>query len=333
MGAKQSSSSGRAYKGALNQTLAGHRDVVLCCAFSADGKFMASCSADRTIVVWDAKTFKFKHQLRGHSADVTAVCFSPESDLLLSCKLTNGFILYDSLNNVVCNSGGKDRRVILWDPKKGKLVQKATKHQGGILHCAYSLDNNSLFATASVDKTIGIWQIKAPKLERKELAGHKGIVHQVCFSSDNVTLASCSEDKSIILWNRRTARRVAKLKDPYSRVLTCQFSPNGILIAAIVEGERVRIWNTVQGEVVNVLEGHHIQEVLCCAFSPDGNTIATGSGDKTYALWNVHENRPPPDFHSKAHEKSLQAITFSPTGKYLVTGSFDRNMKVWIMEP
>lgn len=218
---------------------------------------------------------------------------------------------------------------MLWDPASGSVLQKALKHMGGILHCSFSLDNNAIFATASEDKTVGVWEIKGPKMERKELRGHKDIVFQACFSSDNVTLASCSNDKSIILWNRRTARRLSKLKDPYSHILTCQFSPDGTLIAAVVEGERVRIWNTIQGEVVNSLEGHHAERITCCAFSPDGSTVATGSGDKTFALWSTEKHRALPEFHAKAHDDWIQTVAFAPTGKMLATGSNDKTVNIW----
>lgn len=203
------------------------------------------------------------------------------------------------------------------------------KHLGGVLHCSFSLDNNTLFATASEDKTVGMWEIKGPRMERKELNGHKDIVIQVCFSSDNVTLASCSKDKRIILWNRRTARRISKLRDPYSAIMTCQFSPDGTLIAAVVEGERVRIWNVIQGEVVNSLEGHHIEPVTCCAYSPDGSTIATGSDDKTFALWTCGKQRALPEFHAKAHESGIQTVAFAPNGKMLATGSNDKTINIW----
>ena len=226
-------------------------------------------------------------------------------------------------------TGGKDGRVVLWDPVGGSVLQKSMRHRGGVLHCSFSLDSNLIFATASMDKTVGIWEIKGRKMEKKELEGHKDIVFQVCFSSDNVTLASCSNDKKIILWNRRTARRISKLRDPYSRILTCQFSPDGTLIAAVVDGERVRIWNIIQGEVVNSLEGHHIQPITCCAFSPDGSTIATGSGDKTFALWSTEKRHALPEFHAKAHESWIQSVAFAPSGKMMATGSNDKTVNIW----
>lgn len=320
MGGKQSKGKGTAtktsHKGALVTTLYGHKDAVMCCAFSPDGKYLATSSADRSVVIWDASSFKKRHRLENehsHTDTVTAVCFSPDSSLLISA--------------------GKDCRVVLWDPRSGMFLQKARRHQAGILHCDFSRDDNRMFATASEDKTVGIWEIQGPRMNRTEITGHKSVVFQVCFSSDNVTLASCSNDRTIMLWNRRTGKRLAKFKDLYSRVMTCKFSPDGTLLAAVVEGERVRIWNAMRGDVVNVLEGHHTQPILSCTFSPDGNIIATGSGDKTFALWKASAVRKLPDYHAKAHESWIQSVAFSPDGHYLATASSDRTVHVWVANP
>ena len=81
------SSSKNAFVGAHQQTLVGHDDGVLCCSFSPDGKWLATSSTDQTVIVWNTKNFKLKHRLQGHhTSEVTAVSFSAESDLLISCK-------------------------------------------------------------------------------------------------------------------------------------------------------------------------------------------------------------------------------------------------------
>ena len=46
------------FRGLLSKTLVGHKDAVLCCAFSPDGKLLATCSSDGAILIWDTKTFK-----------------------------------------------------------------------------------------------------------------------------------------------------------------------------------------------------------------------------------------------------------------------------------
>lgn len=299
----------RTFKGELCKTLVGHKDTVTCCAFSPDDRFLATCSSDRSIIVWDTSSFRARTKLSGHTGEVMAVSFSSDSSSLISC--------------------GRDTRVIVWNPRTGNMLQKAKKHGGAVLHCSFSLDNPLLFATASDDQTAGLWNIRDERLEMRPLMGHKGIVFQANFSPDKIMLATCGNDRKILLWNRSSGKRVSKLKDPYSRVLSCKFSPDGTLIAAIVDGERVRIWSTVQGEIVNVLEGHHIEPIVCCTFSSDGRTIVTGAGDKTFAIWEARETQAAPVYHAKAHDNWVQSVCFSANMKYLATASSDKLVKIW----
>ena len=301
---------GEEHRGTLCKTLEGHKNAVLNCCFSPDGKYLASSSADSTIIVWDLKSMKATRHFKGHRNDVTAVSFSPDSTTLLSC--------------------GKDSKVILWDVKEGTKIFSARLSRGAFMHCAFAPDSNDIFATASKEKCIALWEIQNRRVTKRVMEGHRDIVFQVCFSPDRVQLASCSNDRRIMIWNRSSAKRMSKLKDPYSGVLTCQYNHNGTLIAAVVDGEKVRIWNTITCEVVNILEGYHIAPVICCAFSPDGKFLATGSGDKTYALWDMDLAHAPPSFHNRAHDNWVQTIAFSADGVYLATGSDDTKINLWL---
>ena len=75
------------YKGALAASVLGHKDVVLCCKFSPDGRLLATSSADRSVMVWDVPSFKRRHRLENehsHTEAVTGVSFSQDSTLLIS---------------------------------------------------------------------------------------------------------------------------------------------------------------------------------------------------------------------------------------------------------
>ena len=58
-------------------TLAGHKNWVLCIAWSPDGRFLASGGMDNVVIVWDAKTGQAHSILRGHSKWITSLSWEP----------------------------------------------------------------------------------------------------------------------------------------------------------------------------------------------------------------------------------------------------------------
>ena len=88
-----------------------HRDAVLQCTFSKDGKALASVSADKT-----GRLYKIRpgagefvpgteiKELEGHKAAVNAVQFSPEVSLLVT--------------------GSNDYPIRVWERNQGKCVSK-----------------------------------------------------------------------------------------------------------------------------------------------------------------------------------------------------------------
>ena len=64
--------------------LDGHDGPVLCCAFSADRRFLASGGADKTVRVWSAEEATALSTYTGHTGAVRCVAFDPSGKALFS---------------------------------------------------------------------------------------------------------------------------------------------------------------------------------------------------------------------------------------------------------
>jgi WD40 repeat protein len=87
--------------GRLMKKLAKHEAAVNSLAFSANGRLLASGSADRTAIIWQIDSGKSKQILKGHDQTVSAVAFSPDGTLLAS--------------------GSGNASVVLWEVASGNL--------------------------------------------------------------------------------------------------------------------------------------------------------------------------------------------------------------------
>lgn len=210
--------------------LSGHKIFVESCAFSPDGVFLATCSADETVQIWDSNEMFCKAVLKGHQDNVWNVNFSTEGDLLCSCstdktvrvwcvvEICQKHVLkghYDTVwackfthDNIRLVSCSSDRSIILWDIQYEQVLMRACGHSNVVEDIEFSPNNQFLLASCSRDKKIGLWldllddKHSDKKVKCKFLRGHKERVTSISFlPKDGTLLASSSADKTVRIWD------------------------------------------------------------------------------------------------------------------------------------
>ncbi|KAH7207383.1 hypothetical protein DER44DRAFT_373147 [Fusarium oxysporum] len=144
------------------QTLEGHGDEVNSVVFSADGQYLASGSADRTVKIWDAATGACVQTLEGYgdlvfSADGHISRWARGVGLLRSGTRGDGHVHTDaqgpsrsselgvvfSADGQRLASGSADRTVKIWDTATGAYIQTLEGHGGQVRSVVFSADGQS----------------------------------------------------------------------------------------------------------------------------------------------------------------------------------------------
>jgi WD40 repeat protein/predicted Ser/Thr protein kinase len=138
----------------------GHEELVYSAAFSPDSQRLGTCSADRTVRLWQIDPLtppsppgaggegreRGCQVLRGHTDMVFAVAFHPDGTRLATA--------------------GRDGAVWLWDVARGEEVARLPGHASYIWSLAFSPDGATL-ASGSGDFTVRLWDT-APLKTRYE---------------------------------------------------------------------------------------------------------------------------------------------------------------------
>ena len=345
----------------LLRTLSGHTEAVGCCAFSPDGKKIASGSSDNTIRIWEVASGRELYSLEGHTNRIESCIFSSDGKRIFSWS--------------------EDKTVRVWDIGKGKELFRISPENPGdfcldgkaavcikdkitlevsnfirgesivlegspekIISCALS-PNGKFAAAPCTDQRIRIWDLQTGKIF-KTLNGFSGRVHLSVFSPDGRRFISVNSDRDIgwsrfptfslsfsgkvvftsyddrvKLWDIDNWAEIAQLKGSFFF-----FSPDSRCIAAIANKKEILIWDSETGREIAALKGH-TDKVEAVTFSPDGMKVATASWDKTLRLWDGKTGEQLAVL--EGHTAWVMDCVFSPDGKIIVSAGFDKTLKLW----
>ncbi len=339
--------------------LKNERGLFLGVTFSSDGKMIAAVE-ERFVKVWDAKTGRQLHDLKGLSdrennaafldggkkvvvveRDATVLTWdiasqsTPES---LAWETVASYPVF-SPNGKTFVTTTEDGVARICEAATGKelFALNAFRKETGRGLVAISPDGKRLVTATSFDDVsdtndVKIWDLETQQLIQQfqpEVPRGSWIAGLSRDGERVVTVSQTPDAKIVRAWDIKTKQELFSVKEdirgnvPFRTV----FSPDGKL-AAIGTIARVQLCDVSTGKVLRSYETSLATMEL--AFSPDGEKLAVGSWDGDVSLLDIKTGRTISNV--RGHAGMTTSVAFSPDGNRFASSSDDKKVKIWDAE-
>ncbi|KAI5854194.1 WD40-repeat-containing domain protein [Tricharina praecox] len=279
------------------QTLSDHTDEVYCVKFSHDGTKMASASKDKTIIIWDVKSFMPLCVLEGHTKDVTYVEWSPADTRLVSCSRDKTARLWDITEGICIKTmseftepvssvtwapdgqtfitGGMDEYMISWDAQGERLYRASAPR-------TYDLEitaDGSKIVTVCINDQLHVYDFHNWKNQRSYSLGSRLTGLETTKDSRYAIVNTAAREVILVdLENGRVIQRYSGQVQDQWVIRGCLGGANENFVLSGSEDSNIYVWHKQNGQLVEKLAGH-TGTVNCVAWNPSNAQMFASAGD------------------------------------------------------
>ncbi|KAI0037031.1 WD40 repeat-like protein [Vararia minispora EC-137] len=307
----------------------GHRFTVTSAVASDDARVLFTAGKEGSIIKWDLRTGKRlatfpkirldkgkgkarESDLRGHTDEVWCLALGADTRYLAS--------------------GGKDRRVCVWDVEKGQWVKTFSGHRDSISSLAFRKSSQQLY-TASYDRTIKLFDL-----------GVMGYVETLFGHQDYVlALDALRAETAVSVGGRDKTARFWKIADESQLVFRGggRSAVRELLEGGALEGLEDEVEKRPAG-----MEKRFIEGSLDCVAMIDESTFLSGGDSGSICLWMTQKKKPiftqaiAHGFHETLSEtegliQTPRWVTALGTLRYsdlFASGSWEGNIRLWKLD-
>ena len=328
----------------------GHNKAITRIEISPNQEILAIASNDKTISLWEMKTWKFIGKLEGHRKTVTGICFTSDSKKLIS--------------------GGKDYTIRLWDLEKKEQILMNKELGGGVASMKMfsngervwvACDDCSSFIVATTDLKIIFCTVLGNHIQSMVIndegtksylcdderslfycptkkdeiicvermwEAHQQSINSLSLNSKKNLLFSCGDDSLIKIWNVKNDKfeLFHTLTGHQGSVNSLLMNSEKTILYSASDDKRIFMWELSNYKKIAVFDGH-IGEISSLALTSDEKTLLSGSSDTTVRVWRRFDAR---DLNFlKGHPAHVKKIAISNDGDTLASLDKENRLIIW----
>ncbi|GAD96402.1 conserved hypothetical protein [Paecilomyces variotii No. 5] len=345
-------------------SLDSHVSVVRSLSYSAKENALLSASRDKTVIIWDSRTWKSRRIIPVLES-VEAAGFVGDSEL--------------------CFAAGENGRLRVWDCNRGSEITEeqepasdvetivTTQYSPGLpfIMTVHADQTLRLHSTASLSNYKPGSKLEPLRVVRRISGNDDEIIDLACVGPDRSMLALATNTESIrVISMGASEKKEGAVGDFFGADVTLLEGHDDIIICVdvdwsghwLVTGAKdntARLWRldpeTESYTCFAVFTGH--AETLGAVSLPRGappvgsgayndplshppTFLLTGSQDRTIKRWDTAKlksktsepHSPKAVYTRKAHEKDINALDVNSTSTLFASASQDRTVKIWSLE-
>jgi WD40 repeat protein len=300
-----------------------HVGAAYAVAISPDGRTVASCGADTSIVLLDAANGDELRTLTGHTDQVGQVLFSPDGKRLAS------------LSN--------DGTLRLWNVATGE-EELLFSHDEPVFYMAYSPGGRWIAystyvfdADASLYESSTVWLVDVQNEQNREIMALEGNVlfNSFAFDPGSDTLLfsayngenSAEQQIEVWLWDIERNRAISsdsRAGNPIDVFVTPTGRPY-MALNDIANPNDLLLWDVEENYIQHTLTGYQ-SGTYHVVLNLDGTIIGAASYDGTVRLWELESGDELALFD---HAGQAYGVTFSDDGRLVATSDDQGNVALW----
>ncbi len=294
----------------LKRILRSHTDVINRIAWSNNGKYLVTPSADKSVKVWDVAKGDEVFSMAHHTNRVYSAAWSPDDQKIVSGNWYDPTWIWDPfLEGSFRKIGTNNQKVnsVLWSPNSSEIFCGTQSAQFKRIHFQTGVKSTTKFL-------------------------EYGSINNMSLSANKEQVLLATSNGYLVVWNIKRESAQLAIKISRSQVFDCAWSSNNQQIIGCSWDGTVQVFNLDQKLRSATLEGH-TAKISSCSISKSEDILATKAHDGSVSFWDIERKNFICSIPERSSQRNSPSLAFHPHFFILATlGDEDKSVRIWELD-